>query len=279
MLVHKFVLLSLIAGSSASLRHVLHLETKTFQTTSVTERDTNAYRFSHGLPPVMQNGGMKKEMKRKMPYVGQALRPRASALPGGNTAKGTQGCGTMSVNNAETSEFLGFISSVVTSNSALIPILDTDDSPLDVCFAAADGNTDSGIVNLFMQNVDNPSLPPRSVVLFNGILGSTGAALSVGSSNYAYLLGGDETSLDSVPAAMTTVPSDTGESAIWTYDTFTDVLSSRWVNPNGDIIVPAFFLYSNNDVEVLGITGDFSLFSDAYGHAIQVVISLVPDSG
>ncbi|EKM58240.1 uncharacterized protein PHACADRAFT_252417 [Phanerochaete carnosa HHB-10118-sp] len=225
---------------------------------------TNAERMARGLPPNPPNRRNGRLVARVSPTPVGANSPAPTQQASGSGSC-TQRSGIIEIASVDRS-ISGYLANV-TTRFGQYGFSPNKGDAIEV-LAHCDGD------RFDLTTVDMSSSYPY----FGGITGlqSISADLLPGTSNYAYfggvtptLPGKPASSQDSSFTSLTKI-SNTVESAIWSMDDSTGILTPHWVNGSGDEQT-TYIAYSPS-VGVLYFTGDLSEFQGAVGESVHEII-------
>ncbi|KZV96880.1 hypothetical protein EXIGLDRAFT_833298 [Exidia glandulosa HHB12029] len=219
------------------------------------EHETNADRLRRGLPPLPPRINLHKN---KHTPTKSSPQHHASA-----SSKPTKG--NVHVKHHKSGKFLGFLSknhksphvqrfTITSDPEEAMTVRARTPSP-DIPSSLTITNPEDGFVNLGF--VTGPA--------------SAGAKLAPRSANYAVLSGTDETRGGDPPAAADAAyGSGSVESAVWTYESQSQTLTPKWVNPDGSLAITKLVYLPRQDA--LLVTGDEQELGDTFGDDIVPVV-------
>ncbi|KAI0779117.1 hypothetical protein BC629DRAFT_591172 [Irpex lacteus] len=233
---------------------------------ATTKRMTNAQRMARGLPP---NAPHRRS---------SALRARTSAVPpanpgnypGNHPRSCTPRDGIIQVISPADNSTLGYVSKTHSGQGKY----GLCSEPKDALWVHA--NCDGDSWELPITDGDHP----EGCGHFGGVVGphSSGSDLVGGNSNHAICSGVASTPLGSFASVALSILGQIAgietstESAIWSLDDTTNVLTAGWVNHGGERA--STFISYVKDVDTLFFSGDHSAFASSVAPQVSVEVNL-----
>lgn len=236
---------------------------------------TNAERLRRGmapLPPKMKRFGM------HAPGPARPPQPEPSAAPpqpsgGAEPTPDIVWDGIVQVTHADTGEVLGYVSKQLTQFGQF-GVSKNLRIPVEVSFATTRANQKPSSIKL--TNGDS-----RSGKFFGAVASQwmAGGFMGKGKNSFSYLARTAETKSGLGPMNVAnSILSLLGirlkaESAIWTINPFTGLLTSQWTNTGGKVFPTTIFYYKS--LNALALSYDHGEFQKAHRDAVPVKLTIV----
>ncbi|EJD54577.1 hypothetical protein AURDEDRAFT_110161 [Auricularia subglabra TFB-10046 SS5] len=268
-----------IQPDNSALRSAQQAPTPTNARRGHHERMTNAMRLRRGLPPlrprtIPRTGGT--------PTTNEGLHLAARASPSPSPSSHPSGVppppsfkGIVKLTSKLDGTFIGFLAkdfALFGEFGIVTQISDALKIEIGGLRPGLNGPVD-------LRGTNGAGAPWDFVGAVTGFA-SDSDVLAPGSENYKYIAGVSSTPAWSTPDlgnpnafTQTTGIAQASESSIWFVNTYSKELTAQWINPDGKPALRTEILYYPSD-NVLVLAGDAAAFTEQFGDAIPVTLSL-----